>query len=128
MPQRGLPTNLDPAANAAFRTRDHKPFFGFCKPQLMRQGRQDSKGDRRQLRARSSSKRCHPGDRPAFQVDDPAPAAATGQPTAAATGPGSGGRDLPSFPAAWLVLVALAALAGAAAGTRLGGRAGRGSA
>jgi plastocyanin len=57
------------------------------------------------------------------QVDDPAaPAAATGQPASAATGPGSGGRDLPSFPAAWLVLVALAALAGGAAGTRLGGR------
>jgi plastocyanin len=57
------------------------------------------------------------------QVDDPAaPAAATGQPASAATGPGSGARDLPSFPAAWLVLVALAALAGAAAGTRLGGR------
>ena len=57
------------------------------------------------------------------QVDDPAaPAAATGQPASAATGPGSGGRDLPSFPAAWLVLVALAALVGAAAGTRLGGR------
>ena len=31
----------------------------------MRQGRQESKGDRRQLRARSSSKRCHPVDRPA---------------------------------------------------------------
>ena len=57
------------------------------------------------------------------KVDDPAsPAAGTGQPASAATGPGSGGRDLPSFPAAWLVLVALAALAGAAAGTRLGGR------
>ena len=65
MPQRGLPTNLDPAANAAFRTRDHKPFFGFCRPQLMRQGRQESKGNRRQLRARSFSKRCHSGDRPA---------------------------------------------------------------
>jgi plastocyanin len=57
------------------------------------------------------------------KVDDPAaPAAGTGQPASAATGPGSGGHDLPSFPAAWLVLVALAALAGAAAGTRLGGR------
>jgi len=57
------------------------------------------------------------------QVDDPAaPAAATGQPASAATGPGAGGRDLASFPAVWLVLVALAALAGAAAGTRLGGR------
>ena len=57
------------------------------------------------------------------QVDDPpAPAAATGQPASAAAGPGSGGRELPSFPAAWLVLVALAALAGAAAGTRLKGR------
>ena len=53
------------------------------------------------------------------QVDDPtAPAA-----PAAATGPAStAGADLPSFPAAWLVLVALAALAGAAAGTRLAGR------
>ena len=51
------------------------------------------------------------------QVDDPAaPAAATGQPATSA------GADLPSFPAAWLVLVALAALAGAAAGTRLAGR------
>jgi plastocyanin len=60
------------------------------------------------------------------QVDDPpAPAGATGQPASAAAGPGSGGRELPSFPAAWLVLVALvavAALAGAAAGTRLKGR------
>jgi plastocyanin len=60
------------------------------------------------------------------QVDDPAaPAAATGQPaSAAATGSGSGdsGGDLPSFPAAWLVLTALAALAGAAVGTRLGHR------
>ena len=57
------------------------------------------------------------------QVDDPAaPAAATGQPaSAAAAGSGSGG-DLPSFPAAWLVLTALAALAGAAVGTRLGNR------
>ena len=51
------------------------------------------------------------------QVDDPAaPVAATGQPASTA------GADLPSFPAAWLVLVALAALAGAAAGTRLAGR------
>jgi plastocyanin len=59
------------------------------------------------------------------QVDDPAaPAAATGQPASAAasSGPGGSGSDLPSFPAAWLVLVALAALAGAAAGTRLAGR------
>jgi len=63
------------------------------------------------------------------QVDDPAaPAAGTGQPaSAAATGSGSGGSggsggDLPSFPAAWLVLTALAALAGAAVGTRLGNR------
>lgn len=54
------------------------------------------------------------------QVDDPAapaaPAAATGQPAATA------GGGLPSFPAAWLVVVALAALAGAAAGTRLARR------
>ena len=60
------------------------------------------------------------------QVDDPAaPAAATGQPaSAAATGSGSDGSGggLPSFPAAWLVLTALAALAGAAVGTRLGKR------
>jgi plastocyanin len=57
------------------------------------------------------------------QVDDPAaPAAGTGQPASAAAGPGSGGRDLPSFPAAWLILVALAALVGAAAGTRLAAR------
>jgi plastocyanin len=57
------------------------------------------------------------------QVDDPAaPAAATGQPASAAASSGPGGSDLPSFPAAWLVLVALAALAGAAAGTRLAGR------
>jgi hypothetical protein len=57
------------------------------------------------------------------QVADPAaPAAATGQSaSAAATGSGSG-DDLPSFPAAWLVLTALAALAGAAVGTRLGHR------
>ena len=58
------------------------------------------------------------------QVDDPpAPAPASGQPaTAAATGSAtSAGGDLPSFPAAWLVLTALAALAGAAAGTRLAG-------
>jgi plastocyanin len=57
------------------------------------------------------------------QVDDPAAPAASGQPaTAAATGPAtSAGGDLPSFPAAWLVLTALAALAGAAAGTRLNG-------
>ena len=58
------------------------------------------------------------------QVDDPAAPAASGQPaTAAATGSGSAGTggDLPSFPAAWLVLTALAALAGAAAGTRLNG-------
>jgi plastocyanin len=55
------------------------------------------------------------------QVDDPG--AATGQPASAAASPGSGGgSDLPSFPAAWLVLVALAALVGAAAGTRLAGR------
>jgi plastocyanin len=54
------------------------------------------------------------------QVDDPtAPAAATGPPAATAT---DAARELPSFPAAWLVLVALAALAGAAAGTRLKGR------
>jgi plastocyanin len=60
-------------------------------------------------------------------VDDPeasAPGAAAEQPASAAAGPGQAGRgsDLPSFPAAWLVLVALAALAGAAAGTRLPGR------
>ena len=60
------------------------------------------------------------------QVDDPAApaAAATGQPASAAAtgGAGGSGSDLPWFPAAWLVLVALAALAGAAAGTRLRGR------
>ena len=59
------------------------------------------------------------------QVDDPAAPAASGQPaTAAATGSGSAGTgdDLPSFPAAWLVLTALAALAGAAAGSRLTNR------
>jgi plastocyanin len=61
------------------------------------------------------------------QVDDPAasaPGAATGQPASAAASSGAGGSgsDLPSFPAAWLVLVALAALLGAAAGTRLSGR------
>ena len=44
------------------------------------------------------------------QVDDPAAPAATA------------GGGLPSFPAAWLVVVALAALAGAAAGTRLARR------
>jgi len=55
------------------------------------------------------------------QVDDPAapaaPAAATGQPADRTAGSG-----LPSFPAAWLVVVALAALAGGAAGTRLARR------
>jgi hypothetical protein len=58
------------------------------------------------------------------QIDDPAaPAAASGQPATAAAGSAtSAGGDLPSFPAAWLVLTALAALAGAAAGTRLAGR------
>ena len=54
------------------------------------------------------------------QIDDPAapaaPAPPAGQPAATA------GAGLPSFPAAWMVLVALAALAGAAAGTRLAGR------
>jgi plastocyanin len=59
------------------------------------------------------------------QVDDPAaPTAAGGQPAtaeAAATGSAPSSGDLPSFPAAWLVLTALAALAGAAAGTRLAG-------
>ena len=48
----------------------------------------------------------------------------------AATGSGSGGSGggLPSFPAAWLVLVALAALVGSVVGTRLTtrGRAGAG--
>jgi plastocyanin len=55
------------------------------------------------------------------QVDDPAaPAAASGQPaTATGSATSAAGGDLPSFPAAWLVLTALAALAGAAAGTRL---------
>ena len=58
------------------------------------------------------------------QVDDPG--AATGQPASAAASSGAGdsGSDLPLFPAAWLVLVALAALAGAAAGTRLASRPG----
>ena len=55
-------------------------------------------------------------------VDDPA--APAGQPASAAASsdPDGSGSDLPSFPAAWLVLVALAALVGAAAGTRLVGR------
>jgi len=54
--------------------------------------------------------------------DAAAPAAPAGQSaTAAASSDGAGG-DLPSFPVAWLVLVALAALVGAAAGTRLRSR------
>jgi plastocyanin len=62
-------------------------------------------------------------DAQVVQVDDPAaPAAGTGQPASATAGPEPGGRDLPSFPAAWLILVALAALVGAAAGTRLAAR------
>jgi plastocyanin len=47
---------------------------------------------------------------------------AAGRPATAAPGSDRTGRDLPSFPVAWLVLVALAALVGAAAGTRLRSR------
>jgi plastocyanin len=53
-------------------------------------------------------------------ADAAAPAA--GQSATAAPGSDGTGRDLPSFPVAWLVLVALAALVGAAAGTRLRSR------
>jgi plastocyanin len=53
--------------------------------------------------------------------DAAAPAAPAGQ-SATAAGSDGAGRDLPSFPVAWLVLVALAALVGAAAGTRLRSR------
>jgi plastocyanin len=57
---------------------------------------------------------------PLVEVDAaPAPAAAA-QPAAAVASPGGG--DPASFPLAWLVLVALAALAGGAAGTRVGWR------
>jgi plastocyanin len=58
------------------------------------------------------------------QVADtqPAPAAPAGQPATAAAGSDRAGRDLPSFPVAWLVLVALAALVGAAAGARIRSR------
>jgi plastocyanin len=57
---------------------------------------------------------------PLVQVDDPAaPAVATGQPATAAAGPEQPRTG--TFPVAWLVLVALAALVGAAAGTRLRG-------
>jgi len=52
---------------------------------------------------------------PLVQVDDPAGQLATA--AAAPADPGTG-----SFPVAWPVLVALAALVGAAAGTRLRGR------
>jgi plastocyanin len=50
------------------------------------------------------------------QPSQPAPAAA------AAAQPAPAGRQTGTFPVAWLVLVALAALVGAAAGTRLRGR------
>jgi plastocyanin len=60
---------------------------------------------------------------PVIEVDDPtAPAAAAGRSATVAAGPDAAGRDLPAFPVAWLVLVALAALVGAAAGTRLRSR------
>jgi len=53
---------------------------------------------------------------PLVEVEDPAaPAAAAGQPATAAADPAGPG----TFPVAWLVLVALAALVGAAAGSRL---------
>jgi plastocyanin len=56
------------------------------------------------------------------QVADAAAPAPAGQSATAAPGSDGTGRDLPSFPVAWLVLVALAALVGAAAGTRLRSR------
>jgi len=60
---------------------------------------------------------------PVIAVDAAAaPVAATGRPATVAAGSDRAGRDLPSFPLAWLVLVALAALVGAAAGTRIAGR------
>jgi plastocyanin len=51
-------------------------------------------------------------------TDAPAPAAQAAGPAAAAPG----GRPAAAFPAAWLALVALAALVGAAAGARLRGK------
>jgi plastocyanin len=60
---------------------------------------------------------------PVVEVDAAAaPVAAAERPATGAAGSDGAGRDLPSFPLAWLVLVALAALVGAAAGTRLAGR------
>ena len=63
---------------------------------------------------------------PLLEVDDAeAPAAAAGQPaTAAATPTGAqpSGGQTGTFPVAWLVLVALAALVGAAAGARVRSR------
>jgi plastocyanin len=58
------------------------------------------------------------------EVADPAatPAAPAGRSATAGAGSDGTGRELPSFPVAWLVLVALAALVGAAAGTRLRSR------
>jgi hypothetical protein len=58
------------------------------------------------------------------QVADsqPAPAAAAQPAPAAATQPAPAGRQTGTFPVAWLVLVALAALVGAAAGTRIRSR------
>jgi plastocyanin len=55
-------------------------------------------------------------------ADAAVPAAPAGRSGTAAAGSDATGRDLPSFPVAWLVLVALAALVGAAAGTRLRSR------
>jgi plastocyanin len=63
------------------------------------------------------------GGGPVIEVDDtPAPAAPAGRSPTAAAGSATAGRDPASFPVAWLVLVALAALAGAAAGARLRSR------
>ena len=58
---------------------------------------------------------------PLVQVDDPAaPAGPAGRPATATAAPDEPGTG--PFPVAWLVLVALAALVGAAAGTRLRSR------
>jgi plastocyanin len=56
-------------------------------------------------------------------VADPAAAGESGRPPAqAASAADPADRDVPSFPVAWLVVVALAALVGAAAGTRVRSR------
>jgi plastocyanin len=55
-------------------------------------------------------------------VADPPADDGGGPPAQAASLDAPAGRDVPSFPVAWMVVVALAALAGAAAGTRVRSR------